>query len=73
MTSVDADRISRLISARCPEMSPSDILAVEAALTGSGDATLPREVAERIAEVLDALDERFAAMDSRLDAMEEGS
>jgi hypothetical protein len=71
MTSVDADHVIRIIRARCSDtLAPSDLLAVEAALNGD-DVALAREIAERIAEVLDALDERLAATESRLDRIEE--
>ena len=66
---VDADHVLRLISARCPELTPAEI----AALTGGGDETLSREVAERIEDVLDALNERLAATESRLDRTEEAA
>jgi hypothetical protein len=63
------DRIVRIIRARCSDaLTPSDLDLVEAALNGS-DATvaISSEVGERIAEVLDALNERLAATEARLD------
>jgi hypothetical protein len=50
--------------------SPVTLPLVEAALNGRGDGTISREIAERIEDVLDALDERLAATESRLDALE---
>jgi hypothetical protein len=66
--SVDADHLLRLIAARAPEILPSDRDLIEAALNGH-DA----EIMERIADVIDALDERFAAMETRLDRIEEAA
>jgi hypothetical protein len=74
MTNVDADHAIRVIRARCSDaIAPSDLDQIEAALTGRDDEMLSREVAERIVEVIDALETRVVAMDSRLDAMEEGA
>jgi hypothetical protein len=64
MTSDDAEHIIRVIRARCSDaLDPSDLLAVEAALNGRDNVALSREIAERVADVLDALDERLAAME----------
>jgi hypothetical protein len=66
MTSVDADYAIRVIRARCSDtFAPSDLLAVEAALNSDDGEALAREIAERIADVLDALDERLAATEAR--------
>jgi hypothetical protein len=67
MTGVD--RVTRLISARCPELTPAEI----AALTGRDDVALAREIAERMADVLDALNERLAATESRLETVGEAA
>jgi hypothetical protein len=69
------DRIVRIIRARCSDvLAPSDLDLVEAALNSSyATVAISSEVAERIAEVLDALDERLAATESRLDRTEESA
>jgi hypothetical protein len=64
MTS-DLDRIIRLIAARAPEIAPSDLALIAAALSG-GEAMISREVAERIVEVIDALA-------AKLDGIEEAA
>ena len=70
----DLDHAIRVICARCSDtLDPGSLALVEAALNGSGVETMSREVAERIAEVLDALDERLAATESRLDRIEEAA
>ena len=61
----DADRIIRLNAARAPEIAPSDISLIAAALSG-GEAIISREVAERIVEVIDALA-------AKLDGIEEAA
>ena len=64
MTAVDIDQVARLIAARCPELTPSDLSAVEAALSG-GEAMISREVAEGILEVLDLMEQRLEAMEAQ--------
>jgi hypothetical protein len=72
--SVDADHAIRIIRARCSDaLAPGDLDLVEAALNRNAVETITREVAERIAEVLAAMETRFAAMETRLETMEEAT
>ena len=49
-----------------PELAASDKNLIEAALNGGDDGVaLAREIAERMADVLDALDERLTATGDR--------
>lgn len=62
MTSADTDHVIRVIRARCSDtLDPSDIDLIEAALTGS----------DAIAEVLARIDDVFAAMETRLETVED--
>jgi hypothetical protein len=65
----DIDRVIRLISARCPEFTPSDRALVEAALNSDAMDAIG-EVLERIEDAFAAVETRLARMDERLTATE---
>jgi hypothetical protein len=64
---MEADRVFRLILARCGDaLDQAEMAAVEAALSGS-DA-ISREVAELIEDVLSALDQRLERLEETVAA-----
>ena len=70
MTSVDA--VMRVIRARCSDaLAPSDLLAVEAALSGRDDVAVLVDVADRIEDVLAAMAQRFDRIEERIGRIEE--
>ena len=69
MTTADADHAMRVISHRCGDiLGPGNLAAIERALAGHDADAIPADIAERMLEVLSALEMRLAEM--RLAAME---
>lgn len=65
---MDVDRVSRLIAHRCPEITPADLAMVEAALTGRDADAIPGAVAEKMIDVLVAIEERLADIEENVQA-----
>ena len=72
MTASMIDRLTHLIAARCPELTPSDLALVEAALD-SDDVAVLVDVADRIEDALMAMANRMDKIDERLDRIEEAA
>ncbi len=65
MTSTDPDHAVRVIRARCGDaLTPAEIDAVESALAGCDPDAIPGDIAERIIDVLAAMESRLAAMEA---------